>query len=96
MSGPVLTKDERGSMAGGGTVSYRVALDGRWIGWVGDERTWRGWRYSGRKWWACWREDGDTAARWNSHTYEDDCGHPTRAAALADLVAHVRGEGVAR
>lgn len=90
MNAPKLTKDHgHDSMAGGGTVTYRVTLDGRWVGWVGDERPWRGWRYGGRRWWACWREDGDTAARWNSFAYSDG-GHATRAAALADLVAQVR------
>jgi hypothetical protein len=86
-----LEKDtDRTSMASGGTVVYRVVLDGRWIGWVGDERPWRGWRYGGRKWWACWREDGDTAARWNSF---DDRPHATRAAALADLLRRVAEGG---
>lgn len=87
MSEARLEKDcNRTSMASGGTVVYRVVLDGRWIGWVGDERPWRGWRYGGRKWWACWREDDDIAARWNSF---DGQPHATRAAALADLLRHV-------
>ncbi len=87
MSTARLVKDPgRASMASGGTVVYRVLLDGRWIGWVGDERPWRGWRYGARKWWACWREDGDTAARWNSF---DSKPHATRAAALADLLGRV-------
>jgi hypothetical protein len=85
---PKLTRDpDYTSMAAGGTVVYRVTVDGRWIGWVGDQRPWRGWRYGGQFWWACWREEGDTAARWNSH--DDGDGHKTRAAALADLLAQV-------
>lgn len=72
-------------LASGGTVAYRVTLNGRWVGWVGDVRPWRGWRYGGTQWWACWREDGDTAARWNSN---DDQPHRTRAAALAALVEY--------
>jgi len=96
VTAPKLTKvsdTEPEIVAGGGTVVYRVTLDGRWVGWVGDTRPWRGWRFGGRQWWACWREDGDTAARWNSHDNgRNDSGHPTRAAALADLIAHVRGE----
>jgi hypothetical protein len=86
-----LEKDpERTSMALGGTVVYRVVVDDRWIGWVGDMRLWRGWRYGGRKWWACWREDGDTAARWSSF---DGRPHVTRAAAFADLLRRVVGGG---
>lgn len=92
MSAPTLLRDpDKKAIASGGTVVYRVTLDGRWVGWVGDERPWRGHRYGGRRWWACWREDGDTAARWNSHTAEG--GHRTRGAALADLVDHVRASG---
>ena len=68
-----------------GTVSYRVIRDGQWIGWVGDVRPWRGWRYGNREWWACWRQDGDTAARWSG----DDPGYPTRGAALAALLNHI-------
>jgi hypothetical protein len=34
----------------GGTVIYRATLNGRWVGWIGDGRIWRGWRYSGRRW----------------------------------------------
>lgn len=68
----------------GGTVTYRVHIDGRWVGWVGDGREWRGWRYGQRRWWACWRQEGDTAARWNS-----DLTHPTRRAALVDLTDQV-------
>jgi hypothetical protein len=50
----------------GGTIVYAVLVDGRRVGWVGDERPWRGHRYGQRQWWACWREDDDSAARWNS------------------------------
>ncbi|RSM73425.1 hypothetical protein DMH04_41170 [Kibdelosporangium aridum] len=71
----------------GGTVVYRVTLNGRWIGWVGDGRHWRGWRYGQRLWWACHREDGDTAARWRSELV-----HPTRASAAADLYEQVEGQ----
>ena len=77
----VLRKSDRGAMAGGGTVSHEVYLDGRWIGWVGDERRFTGIRFAGRRWWAAWREEGDQAARWNTE------GHRTRADALAALVA---------
>ena len=55
----------------------------RWVGWVGDGRPWRGWRYGGRHWWACWREHGDTAARWRT-----DLVHPTRRIALDALLNH--------
>jgi hypothetical protein len=89
----VLTKEPNRDMdAAGGTVTYRVTLDGRWVGWVGDCREWRGWRFGGREWWACWREDGDGAARWNSfgtHSFA------TRKHAVAELVSRA-AEGVAR
>lgn len=68
----------------GGTVTYRVTVAGRWVGWVGDGRAWRGWRYGRRQWWACWREHGDTAARWST-----GLAYPTRKAALAALLTHV-------
>jgi hypothetical protein len=71
----------------GGTVVYRVMLDGRWIGWVGDGREWRGWRYGERRWWACHREDGDTASRWHSELV-----HTSRAAAAADLYEQAEGK----
>lgn len=77
----VLRKSDRGAMAGGGTVTFEVYLDGRWVGWVGDERRFTGVRFAGRRWWACWREDGDTAARSNTS------GHSTRSAALDALLA---------
>lgn len=50
----------------GGSVTYRVFDGDCWVGWVGDGRKFNGSRYTGRKWWACWREDGDTAARWST------------------------------
>ncbi|MDQ3404675.1 MAG: hypothetical protein M3548_15005, partial [Actinomycetota bacterium] len=64
--------------------TYRVLIDGVWVGWVGDGRHWRGWGYGGRRWWSCRRHDGDTAARWNSHL-----GHTTRASALTALLAEI-------
>lgn len=68
----------------GGEVAYRVEVDGRPLGWIGDSRPWRGHRYGGRKWWATWREDGDAAARWDT-----DLDYPTRSAAVAALLAEV-------
>ncbi|WP_410676707.1 hypothetical protein [Amycolatopsis sp. cmx-4-68] len=49
-----------------GSVTYRVYDGDRWVGWVGDGRRFNGARYGGRLWWACWREDGDAAARWST------------------------------
>ena len=72
------------AMHGGGEVAYRVTVNGRWVGWVGDGREWRGWRFGSRRWWACWREDGDTAARWNS-----DLVHTSRRAAVDNLLTRV-------
>ena len=93
MSAPRLEREnDDGLLAAGGSVVYKVAVDGRRIGWVGDARPWRGWRFGGREWWAAWREDGDTAARWN--TFSDDKPPATRAAAVAVLLARV--EGVSR
>lgn len=66
-----------------GATSYAVHLDGTMIGWVGTAREWKGSRYGGLKWWACWREDGDTAARWNS----DDAAPASRKAAVDALLA---------
>jgi hypothetical protein len=54
------------TLAHGGKTTYRVYDGDRWIGWVGDGRRWRGSRYGAQQWWACWREDGDAAARWSS------------------------------
>lgn len=82
-----LTKADR-AMHAGGSVTYCVHIGGRLVGWVGDGRQWRDYGYGGRKWWACWRESGDTAARWST-----DLDHPTRAAALAALVERVEANG---
>jgi hypothetical protein len=60
---------------------------GGW-GWVGDGREWRGRRYGARRWWACWREDGDEWARWNT-----DLEHGSRAAALAALLDQIATAG---
>lgn len=68
---------------GGGTVAYRVLVAGRWVGWVGDGRPWRGWRYGGRRWWACWREDGDDAARWST-----DLDYVSRRTAVVALLSN--------
>lgn len=65
----------------GGSVVYAAMLDGVRVGWVGDERPWRGWRYGGRRWYATWSEPGQTWARWNG----DNATWPTRSAALAAL-----------
>ena len=72
---------------GGGTVAYRVLVAGRWVGWIGDGRPWRGWRYGGRYWWACWREDGDNAARWST-----DLDYLSRRTALTALLSHATRE----
>lgn len=88
--GPVVERPARprlvkvDPMHASGEVTYRVEIDGRPVGWVGDGRPWRGWRHGGRRWWACWREAEDTAARWSS---ELEFG--TRTAALAALLAEV-------
>jgi hypothetical protein len=74
-------------MHGGGTGAYRVLVAGRWVGWVGDGRPRRGWRYGGRRWWACWREDGDNAARWNT-----DLDYRSRRTALTALLSYVTSE----
>lgn len=78
-----LTKDTSIEPGMAGTVVYRVTLDGTWIGWVGDYRDWKGYRYGARRWWACWRQDGDTAARW----YSDQ--HSARTAARTALLTHI-------
>lgn len=69
--------------ANGGTVAYRAYLGDRWVGWVGDQREWRGWRYGTRQWWACWREEGDEHARANVEHRR------TRADALAWLAEEI-------
>ncbi|SEB43204.1 hypothetical protein SAMN04489727_1692 [Amycolatopsis tolypomycina] len=70
----------------GGNVTYRVHDGDCWIGWVGDGRKWLGHKYGARKWWACWREDGDAAARWSTGLRYD-----SRQAALDGLAAHRAG-----
>lgn len=80
MSTPRLTEIPT-PMDATGHVTYAVEVDGQQIGWVGDGRPWRGWRWGGRRWWACWRQDGDTAARWST-----DLDYPTRVAALTALL----------
>ena len=82
-----LVKDHGTTGHEGKTVTYRVLLDGVWIGWVGDGREWRGYRYGGRKWWAAWRQDGDPYARWN--TGGITCS--TRTEALSALLSVVKG-----
>lgn len=76
-----LAKDTATKPGMGGTVVYRVTANGTWIGWIGDYRDWKGWRYGQRRWWACWRQDGDTAARWNQTDLS------TRTAARDALIA---------
>jgi hypothetical protein len=71
---------ETGRRHAGGTVTHRVYLAGRWVGWVGDGREWLGHDYGPRRWWAAHREEGDTAARANSGLV-----HGSRTAALAWL-----------
>lgn len=81
-----LVKDPDHTPWGGGTVVYRCYTESEeWVGWIADEREWRGWGDGGRRWGACHRKQGDTAARWNSE------GHRTRREAVAALI-----EGVAR
>jgi hypothetical protein len=70
----------------GGKVTYRVYDGDRWIGWVGDGRKWQGHRYGGQKWWACWREDGDAAARWST-----GLRYATRQDAVDGLAARIAG-----
>lgn len=82
--GTVLRDSGRGAMSGGGTVSYTVEVDGRCVGWVGDERRWLGHTHGDRRWSAAWREVDDRHARWRTE------GHHTRRAAVDALVQHVR------
>ncbi len=70
----------------GGSVTYRVFDGDQWVGWVGDGRPFTGSGYGVRRWWACWREDGDTAARWNP-----GLRYRTRQAAVDGLTAHRAG-----
>ncbi|OLT03207.1 hypothetical protein BJF90_26390 [Pseudonocardia sp. CNS-004] len=78
-------------MHAGGTVTYLVMdRNGSMVGMLGDGRDWKGWRYGGRRWWACWRQEGDQAARWST-----DLDYPTRKGALYALVG-VLGTETAR
>lgn len=74
------------SLHSGGKVTYRVYDGDRWIGWVGDGRKWRGHGYGAQQWWACWREDGDAAARWNS-----GLRYAKRSEAVDGLAARIAG-----
>ncbi|MEJ2860559.1 hypothetical protein [Actinomycetospora flava] len=76
----VLERSGGPAMASGSRVAYMVNVDGRWVGWVFDERPWLGHRHGARSWSAAWREHDDTAARWRGE------GYGTRAAALAALL----------
>lgn len=87
MSNVKLTREPE-PMHAGGSVAYRVTMDGRWIGWVGDARPWRGWRFGQSYWWSCWREEGDTAARWNT---TEPLG--SRKSAIEALVNQVEQKG---
>lgn len=69
-----------------GTVVFRVYDGDRWVGWVGDGRRFNGSRYGARKWWACWREDGDAAARWST-----GLRYEKRQEALDGLAARIAG-----
>ena len=75
----------------GGATTYRVLLDNRWIGWVGDGREWTGRGFGGRRWWACWREADDAAARWST-----GLDFYRRHAALIALLAQVQKSGRSR
>jgi hypothetical protein len=75
-----LVREPLGPLHGHGTVTWQVHVGGRWVGWVGDARDWTGYGFAGRYWWACWRQDGDTAARDNRYHVS------TRRAALAWLI----------
>lgn len=88
MAGLQLRKDDSNdALHAGGSVTYRVHDGARWIGWVGDGRKFTGSGYGARKWWACWREDGDTAARRNP-----GLRYTTRQAAVDALAAYRAGE----
>lgn len=69
---------------GGGTVTHTASINDRRIGWVGNGREFDGCGFRIERWWACWREEGDTAARWTS-----DLEFRSRAAALAALRAQL-------
>lgn len=74
----------------GGTVTFKVVHEGTWIGWVGDGRKFNGSTFGARKWFACWRQDGDTAARWCS-----ELEFTSKKRALVALMRQV-AEGTAR
>ncbi|MGW3467971.1 hypothetical protein ACWDKQ_05755 [Saccharopolyspora sp. NPDC000995] len=74
-------------MHAGGTVAYVVEVDGVAVGWVGDGREWRGWRYGGRRWWACYRLSVDTAAQWST-----GLDYAARKAAVSALLEKVAGQ----
>ncbi|MEV6244516.1 hypothetical protein [Lentzea sp. NPDC051838] len=79
-----LNEDPTHGTWSGGTVVYRVTVDDTWIGWVGDGRKWKGSHYGPVRWWACWRQDGDTAARWCS-----DLDYRSRNAARLALLVRI-------
>lgn len=82
-----LTKEVRDEpFASGSTVSFEVRVDGRWVGWVCDEREWKGGRHGARRWSACHREEGDRHARWYGEMIST-----TRKGAVEALVARVTG-----
>lgn len=91
MTGIELKKTDEVEAGLCGTVVYAVLVDGHRIGWVGDHRQFRGTRYGGRQWWACWREEGDSAAREDSI---NDASFHARKAAVGALLraASVFGE----
>ena len=81
-----LRRDEQAEKASGGTVTFKAYARGRWVGWVGDQREWKGHRFGSRRWFACWREDGDEYAR------ERVDGLTTRSAAVAWLTERTGGD----
>lgn len=72
----------------GGTVTLKVVHEGTWIGWIGDGRKFNGSTFGARKWFACWRQEGDTAARW--------CSELEFTSKKRALVALVRQVGLAQ
>jgi hypothetical protein len=80
-----LTKDTSPIEWDGGTVRYIVHdATGRFVGYIGDGRAWVGHQYGGRRWWAAYRLDGDTSARWSS-----DLDYTSRRSALEALKGQV-------